>query len=126
MQDLRSDLRKEIEHLLQRHPSGLTAVQLADRTQAELPLVRSVIGRLRDKLKVKPAKPGNSNTPYKWMTDSAAPSIAKPDRINKMQGTYTCPELKPFTGRPGCNQHEQFGSRIGDVVYHRDNTIEKL
>lgn len=124
MQDLKTDLRKEIEALLQQHPQGLSAMVLAQRTGAELDLVRSIIGRLRDKLKLRPEKRGKNQTQYIWMNQNV--SAAKSNGINKMEGRYLCPELRPFTGRPGCNQHEQFGSRIGNTIFHRDGTIEKL
>ena len=92
MQDLRTDLRKEVEGLLKRNPSGLTVTQIVERTEAPRDQVRSLINRLRDKLHIRPLSPGQANTAYKWHEGEA--QVAKPNTTNRFAGdVYTCPEL---------------------------------
>lgn len=125
MQDLKTDLRKEIEALLQRHPGGLTAAQLAERTQADIGIVRSIVGRLRDKLLIHATRPGNSQTAYRWQTEP--PMTTPPNRINKMDGRYIeARDNPPAPRRPGSDQHEQYGSRMGNVITYRDKTISHV
>lgn len=124
MQDLRTHLRKEIEDLIKRHPGGLTHAQLMERTGANSHQVHSVVGRLRDKLFIRAVRPGRPHTPYVWaesnMNDVPTPSNA----INKMEGQYTCPELKPFTGRPNCNDHMKWPSLQGKTRVWPDGRRE--
>jgi hypothetical protein len=99
MQDLRTDLRKEVEGLLKRNPSGLTVTQIVDRTEAPRDQVRSLINRLRDKLHIRAISPGQSNTAYRWHEGEA--QVAKPNTTNRVGGdVYTCPELRRIPGLP--------------------------
>jgi hypothetical protein len=98
MQDLRTDLRKEVEGMLKRNPSGLTVTQIVDRTEAPRDQVRSLINRLRDKLHIRALSPGQSNTAYRWHEGE---QIAKPNTTDKFAGdVYTCPELRRNPGIP--------------------------
>lgn len=110
--------------MLKLNPSGLTVPQLVERTGADIGAVRSVIGRLRDKLLIRATKPGNSNTAYHWAKDMEPP--APPNQINRMQGQYVPDQLKPFEGRPEANQHMQYGSRVGSKIFYRDGRVEDV
>lgn len=124
-QDGRTQLRQDIESLLQRNPSGLTVPQLVERTGADIDAVRSIIGRLRDKLLIRATKPGNSNTAYHWARGDME-NNTPPNKINKMDGKYEPLELLPFDGRPEANQHEAYGTRVGNKIYYRDGRVEDV
>lgn len=63
----------------------------------------------------------------KTLQEDTVPSIAAPDRFNKMAGTYVPSRDNPIEPRrPRSDQHEQYGSRIGNVLYFRDKTIAYL
>lgn len=48
-----------------------------------------------------------------------APGRRTPGRLLVSGGHYTGAELKPFTGRPGANDHERHPSRMGDDLAYR-------
>ena len=122
--DLRTDLRREIEHLLDLNPSGLSAAELAERTAADLIHVRSIISRLRERNIVRSAKPGAPNTPY-VKTDTVT-TIAQPNTINKVSGNYVPPVWGHEIARPEGNHHQQHGSRRGNHIYHLDGRVEPV
>lgn len=119
----KTDLREEIERLLQAHPSGLTSAQLAERTGGDPELIKSILGRLKRSLAAKAVKPGSPNTKYIAITVDY--STSNPNRINVMAGTYQPQRDNPsMPSRPGSDQHEQYGSRIGNLIFHRDGTVK--
>lgn len=125
MQDLRTQLRKEVEELLKRNPAGLTHAQLLERTESNTQQIHSIVGRLREKLLVRALNPGKPHTPYVWVDDTAA-IPAPSNAINKMTGTYTCPELRPFDGRPNCNDHMKWPSLQGKTRVWPDGRRESV
>ena len=124
-----SPLRKEIERLLAMHPHGLTVHQIIERTEGGPDVVRSILGRMRDSGLIRSSHPGKHNTVYSFKPpkEDKEPSMADPNRINKMAGVYNPERDNPSAPRrPNCDQSDQCGSRIGDVVYYRDKTIAYL
>ena len=81
---------------------GLTAEELAERTGIPRRKLRCALSRLSKK---KAAHCLQDGLDYRWFTGEAPkpshPSIAKPARINKMEGRYDCPELRATPYRPG-------------------------
>lgn len=121
----KSQLRIEIEALLKRHPHGLNTKQIAERVGAELGQVQGVLGKLRDQCLVRPA--GKANAPYIWINQEAKVTEALPNRISKMSGVYIPArdnEVSPK--RPGSDQHELYGSRIGNKIFYRDGRVEEV
>jgi hypothetical protein len=107
-QDLRSDLRIEIEGLLQRNPSGLTCKQIAERTEGNISHIRGVINRLRDYGRIRALSPGSTHTAYAWCTGQG---ITTANQIDKMAGVYDGKELRPFEGRKGAMDAFKLPSR---------------
>ncbi len=117
---LRSDLRISIEALLPLYPSGITTTFVTDHLGARRKSVQGVLNRLVTHGLVISTAPGRPNTKYIWKTEMTV--IAPPNCVNKMSGTYDGKELKPFDGRPNCNQHLQHPSVIGGKrVYKASN-----
>lgn len=124
-QDLRSDLRKELERLLQQYPRGITAADLAQRTQADAGLVRQTISRLHTKGLIRSTDPGKPSTKYVWFNESMA--VAASSRSDKTQDDYE-PAIHnpPLPGRPKQDDHHQHGSRMGDWIVYRDGTKKHI
>ncbi len=119
-------LRKEMERMLQLYPTGISSTEMARRAQADPDTVRSVIGRMKSQCQIRSIKSGR-HTLYVWVDGNKKPSMANPNQINRMAGDYTPDrDNPPARRRPGCDQHEQCGSRIGNVLYFRDKTIAYL
>jgi hypothetical protein len=120
----KTDLREEIERLLQAHSSGLTSAQLAERTGGDPELIKSILGRLKRSHAAKAVKPGSPNTKYIAITVDY--STSNPNRINVMSGHYIPERDNPsMPSRPGSDQHEQYGSRIGNQIFYRDGTVKQ-
>ena len=119
-------LRKEMERLLQLYPHGISTSEMARRARSDVDHVRSIIGRMKHAGQVRSDKSGKQ-TVYVWSDAASKPSMANPNQINRLAGDYI-PERDnpPAPRRPGCDQHEQCGSRIGNVLYFRDKTIAYL
>ena len=118
-------LRKEMERLLQLYPTGISSTEMARRAQADPGHVRSIIGRMKSHCQIRSIKSGK-HTLYALVNENK-PTVANPNQINRMAGDYTPDrDNPPAPRRPGCDKHEQCGSRIGNVLYFRDKTIAYL
>ncbi len=117
---LRSSLRNSIEAMLPLYPNGSMAAFIAAHLEAERKLVQNVLNRLVTNGLAISTTPGRPNTKYIWKTKLTM--ITPANTVNKMSGTYDGKELKPFDGRPNCNQHLQHPSVIGGKrVYKASN-----
>lgn len=65
-----------------------------------------------------------TKNPKKFML----PSIAQPNRLDMRAGGDYIPEKHNPRAprRPGADQHERYGSRIGDRIYFRDGRVEDV
>lgn len=55
------------------------------------------------------------------------PSIAQPNRFDMREGVYRPEKHNPRAPkRPGSDDHERYGSRMGDRIYYRDGRVEDV
>jgi hypothetical protein len=100
--------------------------EISSRTGVPLQQVRNALTRLhRDREAV--CEMVSKRGRWRLEKVKAEPGEAKPDRINKMDGYYTCPELQRS---PGIHQSRfaafDLPSRIGDRLYYRDGRVEVM
>lgn len=119
-------LTEEIIHVLKKHDTfGLNAAEIAEKINADVNEVRRQIRSLLKKSKIYSSTPNSSNT--KYLIQSFASQIAKPTQINKMAGVYRPERDNPTSPRrPGHDQHENCGSRMGNTIFFRDGRIQKV
>ena len=59
----------------------------------------------------------------KWLKDI---EVAQNMTTQKMNGVYTCPELRSSTMRVGQDDHAAYPSRRGNTLYYRDGRTERV
>ena len=52
--------------------------------------------------------------------------VAQPNEINKMKGSWMCPELTLPAVRPGADDHLEYPSRRGNTLYFKNGRTEKV
>ena len=120
----KSDLREEIERLIQAHPSGLTSAQIIERTGGEPDLVRSIINRLKRTHAARALSPGAPNTRYVAIDPD---KVIEVKRISMQDGDYVPERDNPAAPmRPGSCEHESCPSRIGNRLFYLDGRVEDV
>jgi len=52
--------------------------------------------------------------------------VAQPNEINKMKGSWMCPELTLPAVRSGADDHLEYPSRRGNTLYFKNGRTEKI
>jgi hypothetical protein len=91
---------QHIAEIIARHP-GLTTTQIAERTGIRRLQCRNALTGLVRSRRVHCVIVGCTGHWYIGEAEKPDTGIARPDRINKMTGQYTCPELRTTPYRPG-------------------------
>lgn len=119
-------MTEEIIGLLKRNETfGLNAKEIAEHLNADVLTVRRHVRNLIQKCKIYSSSPSSSKT--KYLIQQLADPIARPNTIQKMAGVYRPERDNPTSPRrPGHDQHENCGSRMGNTIFFRDGRIQKV
>ena len=121
----KTDLCRELEKLLAKHPTGLTALELAKRVDVDLQDVRGTLSNMRTREVIGSTDPHKHSTRYYLITHDVV--VAAPNTTSRMEGVYIpARDNPPMPGRPGMDDHMQFGSRMGQVIHFRDGTKKHI
>lgn len=118
-------IKDRVSDLIMLSAEPITAPQIVSRLKVDADSVYSSIRRLMSERVLTTHRVDGATTAYTWRGKSDAPR-APGRRVNVMSGDYVPSELKPFDGRPNCNQHEDYPSRMGSLLIYRDKSIQHL
>jgi DNA-binding transcriptional ArsR family regulator len=106
----KSEKRLKIERALAECPMGLTRDEMIERLELTAEEVSSVVVNLKSCGMLESSGP--RRTPrYKLAKPKSVEDVAaKPVKNGTSSGFYDGAELRPYDGRPGANDHMQFGS----------------
>ena len=95
-------------------PGGLTAAKITERGGFLTDQVRSALSKLSAKGAVIVIRPGGSPAGlwfHSTLRPAEPPQPVQASRIDRMAGTYTCPELYAAPSRPGAMDAYRLPSR---------------
>lgn len=101
----------------------MTVPQIVARLQVEADSVYVAIRKMTASREVSVHQVDGATRAYGWL-GKTKPVRTPGRRVDVMSGDYLGLELRPFEGRPGCNQHEQCPSRMGDRLILRSKTTD--
>ncbi len=112
-----SRFRLELAEWLSKQTQPITKKRMAEHFGVGPEVVRLAVQRLMELGEIVSTIPNSPKTAYvisSNFTGFASKSDKTPaNTVNKMGGVYDGKELRPFDGRPNCNQHMHHPSLMG-------------
>lgn len=106
--------------------TGVTSREIHLKTGLSMTQVWANLKKLQERYKVvREYRFPNSlvYVPYVHRKEQRDGLVAKANQINKMAGVYEPPVWGHVIARPSSQDHEAFGSRFGDKIFHRDGRV---